>query len=56
MPRIRNRTHETLAVPILGRDVAPGEVVDAPDEVNGQPVGWPESSWEPVVAGGKALK
>lgn len=53
MPRVRNISGEPLNVPLLGREVAAGEVIDAPDEVNGQPVGWPEHIWEPVKAPAK---
>ncbi len=53
MPRVRNASHEALNVPVLGREVQPDEVVDLPDELNGEPIGWPEHIWEPVKAPAK---
>ncbi len=45
-------------VPLLGRVVEEGEVVEVPDtQPDGSPIIWPETTWEPVAdKPGKTVK
>jgi hypothetical protein len=44
MAKIRNKSGRRLSVPLLRRDVDPGETVDVPDEWLTQ-YAWPENTW-----------
>lgn len=47
MAKLRNITAETLHVPLVGREVAPDELVEVSDAVWAQHA-WPETVWEEV--------
>lgn len=54
MSKVKNISGGELDVPLLGRSVADGEVVEVPDfqpahsEENPLPIVWPPDKWEPV--------
>jgi len=55
MSKVRNISGGELDVPLLGRLVADGEVVEVPDfqpgstDENPLPIVWPPNRWEPVT-------
>lgn len=55
MSRVKNISGGELDVPLLGRSVADGEIVEVPDFQPGStdedplPIVWPENRWEPVT-------
>ena len=54
MSKVRNATDGPREVPLLGRMVQPGEVVEVPDfqpahtDGNPLPIVWPPPTWETV--------
>lgn len=51
MSKVKNISGGELDVPLLGRSVADGEVVDVPDvQADGvSPIVWPPDKWQPVA-------
>ncbi len=62
--KVKNITDGPRDVPLLGRAVEPGEIVEVPEfqpghsEENPLPIVWPEATWEvvPDKPAGKAAK
>ena len=55
MSKVKNISGGELDVPLLGRSVAAGEIVEVPDFQPGStdedplPIVWPGNRWEPVA-------
>jgi hypothetical protein len=51
MSKVKNISGGTLDVPLLGRQVEDGEIVEVPDvQADGEsPIIWPDNRWEPVT-------
>ena len=55
MSKVKNISGGALDVPLLGRQVEDGEIVEVPDfqpgstDENPLPVVWPGNRWEPVT-------